>query len=243
MVGGTDKTLEPQSCPMATPAERFARDAPPIRRVEDPPPAWEAAFADESGVAVYAAVLRDTEERKQLLVANADATERQRKAFTAARSAWQRHSRERAIVPVVATGDEPRPWLALDPPESGDRIDGDPLPEAAVRSLLVDLAEGCWVIQRSPWPGAPDPRQYRLGADGTSAAVRWPLSNREAGESTTVRTLGEIGYEAVTGEEPPHSTTGFPTRSRPAVGTPSSSARSSKPRSRRPLTGTRPRTN
>ncbi|MFO8099568.1 MAG: hypothetical protein R6T83_08125 [Salinibacter sp.] len=186
---------------MATPAERLAREARAIRRVEDPPPAWEAEFADESGVAVYAAELEGVDGRKQLLVPRSDATERQRRAFGAAWSVWERHGGERSIVPVVATGDEPRPWLALGPPDSEGRFGQEPLPEAAVRALLVDLAEGCWVIRRSPWDGVADPRQYRLTADGASAAVRWPLSVQER-ESPVVRTLGEIGYEALTGEEP-----------------------------------------
>ena len=186
---------------MAIPAE-FARETRAIRRVEQAPAAWEAEFADEPGVAVFAAELRDTDGRAQLLTLDTDTTERQRRAFAAARSLWRRYGRERSVVPVVATGDEPRPWVALDPPETGVGLGKEPLPEATVRALLVDLAEGCWVIRRSPWSGVPAPRQHRIEADGSGAAVHWPLTVPERRESPAVRTLGEIGYEAITGEQP-----------------------------------------
>jgi hypothetical protein len=187
---------------MATPAERFVREAPAIRRLEAPPPDWEAAVADEPWVAVHAAELRGVDGRVQLLTPGADATERQQRGFSAARSAWQRYGGEDAVVPVFATGEEPRPWLALDPPGSGTRLGGEPLPETAVRAVLTDLAEGCWAVRRSPWRGAPDPRRYRIAANGTSAAVYWPLSDNDGDDSRTVRALGEIGYEAITGEKP-----------------------------------------
>lgn len=185
---------------MTDPSAQFAARASGLRDGRAAPEEWTAACGED----VEAFAARSEGRERQVLAISADATPGQREAFEARRSAWLEHADVAAVVSVVAHGDDPRPWLAIDPPNPSA---AETVPEGRVRSIAVDLAEAFWLIESA---GDPTPRrgQIRLDPQTGTARVCWPVAPDREPRSDGVERIGAVAYELLTGNEPP--TEGLP---------------------------------
>jgi len=91
-------------------------------------------------VHVYRGTLTDAGPAR-LFVLAPDAPEAAQAAFERAATAWERCSEYRGIVPVLARGEGPRPWIAVADVD-GRRLPETALPVEAKRHVLADVAEG-----------------------------------------------------------------------------------------------------
>lgn len=181
-----------------SPAE-FTTRATGLQDGRSAPEEWTAVYGETDFVRVLAA-RSDSGRELQVLTVDADATASQREAFERARSEWLTHDEASVIVSVVAHGDAPRPWLAIDstPPSTAERV----RPER-VRSLMIDLAEGVWLIESAGSVPLPKREQFWLDAQTGTGRVCWPLDPTRQSHSDGVELVGAVGYELLTGQEPP----------------------------------------
>ena len=163
------------------------------------PEEWTAAYGETDLVQVFAA-RSDSGRELQVLTVDADATASQRAAFERARSEWLTHDEASVIVSVVAHGDEPRPWLAIDPtpPPTAETVR-----PARVRSLMIDLAEGIWLIESAGSVPLPEREHLHLDSDAGTGRICWPLDPTRQSDSDGVELVGAVGHELLTGREPP----------------------------------------
>lgn len=182
----------------ASPAE-FTTKATGLQDGRPAPEEWTAAYGETDFVRVLAA-RSDSGRELQVLTVDADATASQRSAFERARSEWLTHDEASVIVSVVAHGDTPRPWLAIDPipPSTAEMVRSE-----RVRSLVIDLAEGIWLIESAGSVPLPKRDQLCLDAQTGSARVCWPIDPTRQSESDGVELVGAVGHELLTGQEPP----------------------------------------
>lgn len=176
---------------------QFVERASGLRDGRAVPEGWATMYGER--VASFAA--RSEEGRDvRILAVGTDATANQRETFERARSAWLAHAESDVIVSVVAWGDDPRPWLAIEPASSSTI--GTVQPER-VRSIMADLAEAFWLVESTGESPLPDREQIRLDAQAGTARICWPLDPGRQPGSGGVEQVGAIGYELLTGDEPP----------------------------------------
>lgn len=171
---------------------------------------WTGADERAEPVRRFSAQLSDGD-RVLVLTLSDSATPTQRRAFERARSAWLAHDDAAEVVAVLADGDDPRPWLAVDPPS--DPGEGTVSP-AVARSIMIDLAEAFWLIEAAGCSAVPARQSIRLDRAAGTARVCWPLEPASA-SADGVERIAAIGYELLTGERPSGGELGWPGDSPP----------------------------
>lgn len=208
---------------MSNPATRFARAVDGIE-VADP-------LHTDTPRHIYTARLRDVAEPVRVVTVAADATATEREAIVHGLETWQALASHPAISTVHASGEHPRPWLAVT--ASGTSLDeGAPLSVDQAESVVADVAEAVRHAATGsndpetrgpdPVPVAPADVRVLAGEETTAACIDWPLdpslrssetddplpSPPETGaeadtpDRRAVFRLGTLAYYAVTGQAP-----------------------------------------
>lgn len=181
-----------------------------VRDGRPAPEEWRHLGAPVPWLSVFAARDPDTEQDVAVFAPSSAATATQRADFERARSAWLVAADADGVAPVLAHGDSPRPWLAVEPWS----LPGTVSP-ATARSILIDLAEGVWQVESAGW--APPPREWlQVDPEAGSGAVCWPLGSDGTGTSG-VEGVGAVGYELLTGEAVPAGDPAWPGGGQPPL--------------------------
>jgi hypothetical protein len=155
------------------------------------PETWRHLETPVPWLSVFAARLPESDEEVAVFTPGQEATERQQDRFERARSAWLAAESE-GVAPVLAHGDSPRPWLAVEPWSPAEQV-----PPTTARSLLIDIAEGVWQVESAGW-SAPPREWVGVRPEAGSGVVCWPLG--EGSDSSGVELVAAVGYELLTGE-------------------------------------------
>lgn len=168
-----------------------------VRDGRPAPEEWRHLGAPVPWLSVFAAREPDTAQDVAVFTPSAAATATQRADFGRARSAWLAAADSDGVAPVLAHGDSPRPWLAVEPWSLLGTVS-----PATARSVLIDLAEGVWQVESAGW--APPPREWlQVDPETGSGAVCWPLGSGVDTGTSGVEHVGAVGYELLTGETVP----------------------------------------
>lgn len=180
-----------------------------LRDGQPTPEEWGHPAGSIPWLSLFSARLPDIDGEVAVLAVGSEATETEQATFEQARSAWLGAGHSEEIMSVLAHGDSPRPWLAVEP---WSPLPSDSLPPATVRSLLIDFAEGVWQIESADW--APPARaQFRFSPETGRGAVGWPLGSTDA--QSSVERVAAVGYELLTGETVPEGELNWPGAGRP----------------------------
>ena len=168
-----------------------------LRDGQPAPEEWGLLTGDVPWISQFSARLPDADREVAVLTTESGATETQQTTFERVRSAWLAAEHAAGLVSVLAHGDSPRPWLAVDP---WVPLPTESRPPATVRAVLIDLAEGVWQIESAGWR-PPTRAQFRFAPETGRAAVCWPLA--DTGGPSGVERVAAAGYELLTGEAVP----------------------------------------
>ncbi|WP_436901443.1 hypothetical protein [Halovenus halobia] len=181
---------------MADSPDRFVATTE-LRDGQPAPEEWDPLTGDVPWISQFLARLPDADRKVAVLTTESGATETQQTTFEQVRSAWLAAEHSAGVISVLAHGDSPRPWFAVDP---WAPLPTDSRPPATVRALLIDLAEGVWQIESAGWT-PPTRAQFRFSPETGRAAVCWPLG--DTGGPSGVERVAAAGYELLTGEAVP----------------------------------------
>ena len=181
---------------MAESPDRFVATAE-LRDGQPAPEEWGPLTGDVPWISQFSARLPGADREVAVLTTGPGATETQQTTFERARLAWLGAEHAAGLVSVLAHGDSPRPWLAVDP---WSPLPTESRPPTTVRAVLIDLAEGVWQIESAGWR-PPTRAQFRFAPETGRAAVCWPLA--DTGGPSGVERIAAVGYELLTGEAVP----------------------------------------